>query len=194
MTTAPVFVKVDESEPATLTGEFSFPLVEEDIAEIRIWEHAAFANHFRNVLYERAVRASAAGTDLETLARYYECVYILDRAISRMDIDMVVAYHQHLLDAPEPIVLEVALTVLAPLTGGKKVCSAITKEHISICSNIASRFGVVAGDITDDGKSVLALIYSNLNRTERIMKLLDEGLTDANAIEGELVRRILSEA
>lgn len=180
------FVNGDTASNAT-SYEAALPVVhEEDIAEFFVWEHSAFANRFRDVLYERAVRASAEGTDLATLARYYECVYIVDRAISRLDSDMIVAYHQHLLDAPEPLILEIALTALAPLTDGRKVCSAITSQHIAICSEVTSRFGIVAGDVSDECKAVISLAFQYARHSDLILTLLNEGLTDANDIKDKL--------
>lgn len=171
-------------------AHLSTVVIEDDvIAEISVWEHSRFANHFRSVLHNRAERAAAEGANDDLVSGYRESVDIMDRAIRAQDIDMIVAYHQYILDAENPGAVETALHVLKPMTNGKKVCSVITKEHISACARITESFAVRHGMITAECHDLITLSFYNLSRTSEIVDLLEQGITSSQEITDILAPR-----
>jgi hypothetical protein len=168
---------------APSTGNVSHlsPVTEAEsiLVESPVWEYSRFADHFRSVLHNRAQRAASDGLNEATVSRYTEAVEILDRAIRAQDIDMIVAYHQHILDAANPGAIETALHVLKPMTTDRKVCSAITKAHIESCAQISESFAVRNGMVTVECHEVITLAFHNLSRTSEIVDLLDQGVTAA---------------
>lgn len=165
--------------PSTDSASHLSPVTEAGaiLVESTAWEHSRFADHFRSVLHNRAQRAMDNGLDWDTISRYSETVEILDRAIRAQDIDMIVAYHQYILDAANPGAIETALHVLKPMTTGRKICSAITKEHIESCTQISESFAVRNGMATAECHEVITLAFHNLSRTSEIVDLLDQGVT-----------------
>lgn len=170
-----------EFAPSTGTVSHLSPVTEAEtiLVESTVWEYSRFADHFRSVLHNRAQRAVVDGLDEATISRFSETVEILDRAIRAQDIDMIVAYHQYILDAANPGAIETALHVLKPMITDRKVCSSITPAHIESCAQISESFAVRNGMVTAECHEVITLAFHNLPRTSEIVNLLDQGITAA---------------
>lgn len=152
------------------------------------WQYAKFAGIFHNVLRARAERSVKIGDSIEVTTRYAEAADMVDRAIRARNIDMIVAYHQYLLDAENPFAVETTLHVLKPMIDGRKVCSVINREYIKACEKVSTFFPFMDGVATSDCYSVISLAFEDLTRTEEIVVFLKQGINDADVLRSLLNR------
>ena len=152
------------------------------------WQYAKFAELFHTVLRERAERAVKVGDSMEVIARYSESADMVERAIRVRNIDMIVSYHQYLLDAENPTAVETTLHVLKPMVDGRKVCSVINHKYISTCEKVSAFFPFMDGVATSDCYAVVSLAFEDLTRTEEIVTFLKQDITDVDVLRSLLTR------
>jgi hypothetical protein len=152
------------------------------------WQYAKFADRFRTVLRERAERAVKLGESPVIITRYEEAAAVVARAIHARNIDMVVAYHQYVLDADSPAAIETALHVLTPMVDNRKVCSVINPEYISASERVSAFFPLMEGIATSDCYAVISLAFEDLTRVEEIVVFLKQGVTEAEVLRSLLNR------
>lgn len=152
------------------------------------WQYAQFSDRFLTVLRERTERAVKLGESDEVITRYEAAADAVARAIRVRNIDMIVAYHQYILNAANPLAVETTLHVLKPMVDSRKVCSVINRDYISSCEKITAFFPLMDGIATNDCYSVISLAFEDLTRVEEIVVFLKQGITEADVLRSLLNR------